>query len=221
MEDTFEREVLPLFIEPNPTGHSCYLIAWDPKPDAPRSYKVERISAVRVLDVRFDPPMGFSIGRHLAHAWGVWTSEQPVQVELRFSPSVARRVKETTWHESQEVEDLPDGSVRVRLVVAEPDVPWQAKDQALVHTWYERRFGHPVEPLTSLEDAVSTWPEFCTSVAVRLGADGDLDVIAPLGLEDLFGLWLRRNPRRVSPEIFNQRLASKRIEERWPGVTIC
>jgi predicted DNA-binding transcriptional regulator YafY len=120
MEDTFEREVLPLFIEPNPTGHSCYLIAWDPKPDAPRSYRVERISAVRVLDVRFDPPMGFSIGRHLAHAWGVWTSEQPVQVELRFSPSVARRVKETTWHESQEVEDQADGSVLVRLVVAEP-----------------------------------------------------------------------------------------------------
>jgi hypothetical protein len=46
-------------------------------------------------------------------------------------------------------------------------------------------------------------------------------VIAPLGLEDLFGLRLRRNPRRVTPEIFNQRLASKRISERWPGVTIC
>jgi hypothetical protein len=112
-------------------------------------------------------------------------------------------------------------SVERCLLARQPDVPWQAKDQALVHTWYERRFGHPVEPLTSLEDAVSTWPEFCTSVAVRLRADGDLDVIAPLGLEDLFGLRLRRNPRRVTPEIFNQRLASKRIAERWPGVTIC
>jgi predicted DNA-binding transcriptional regulator YafY len=120
MEDSFDREVLPLFIEPNPTGHSCYLIAWDSKRDAPRSYKVERISAVRVLDERFDPPLGFSIGKHLAHAWGVWTSERPVQVELRFSPDVARRVKETTWHESQVAEDLPDGSVRVQLVVAEP-----------------------------------------------------------------------------------------------------
>src|SRR5438309_11607379 len=41
-------------------------------------------------------------------------------VELRFRPDVARRVKETTWHESQEAEDQPDGSLRVRLVVAEP-----------------------------------------------------------------------------------------------------
>jgi hypothetical protein len=101
-----------------------------------------------------------------------------------------------------------------------PGVPWQAKDQSLVHTWYERRFGYPVEPLTSLEDAVSTWPEFCTSVAVRLRSDNSIDVIAPLGLEDLFQLRLRRNPRRVTPEIFHQRLANKRIEERWPEVTI-
>lgn len=101
-----------------------------------------------------------------------------------------------------------------------PGVPWQAKDQALVHTWFERRFGYPVEALTSLEDAVGTWPEFCTTVAVRLRPDGDLDVIAPHGLEDLFGLRLRRNPRRVTVERFRERLASKRIEERWPGVMI-
>jgi hypothetical protein len=102
-----------------------------------------------------------------------------------------------------------------------PNVPWQAKDQALVHRWYERRFGYAVEPLTSLEDAVGTWPEFCTSVAIRLRSDDTLDVIAPHGLEDLFGLRLRRNPRRVTPDIFKQRLASKRTDERWPGVTIC
>lgn len=120
MEEAFDREVYPLFIEPNASGHSCYLIAWDPKPDAPRSYRLERISAVRVLDKHFDPPLGFSVGKHLAHAWGVWTSAQPVRVELRFSAAVARRVKETVWHESQEVEELPDGSIRVQLLVAEP-----------------------------------------------------------------------------------------------------
>lgn len=114
-------------------------------------------------------------------------------------------------------EDEVERCLRARM----SDVPWQAKDQALVHTWYERVFGYPVEPLTSLEDAVATWPEFCTSVAVRLGPDGGLDVIAPHGLEDLFGLVLRRNPRRVTAEIFSRRVGSKRIEARWPGVTIC
>ena len=50
----------------------------------------------------------------------MWASEHPVEVELRFHPDVARRVKETTWHESQRTEDQADGSVRVRLVVAQP-----------------------------------------------------------------------------------------------------
>lgn len=120
MEDTFERVVWPLFLEPNATGHSCYLLAWDPKPGSVRSYKLGRISAVRVLDERFDPPLGFSVNRHLAHAWGIWTSEQPVDVVLRFDASAARRVRETVWHTSQRLEELPDGGARLRLLVAEP-----------------------------------------------------------------------------------------------------
>jgi predicted DNA-binding transcriptional regulator YafY len=120
MEDTFERVVWPLFLEPNATGHSCYLLAWDQKRQAVRSYRLERISAVQVLEERFDPPLGFSVGKHLAHAWGIWTSQQPVDIVLRFDSSVARRVRETVWHPSQRLEELPDGGVRVRLLVSEP-----------------------------------------------------------------------------------------------------
>ena len=119
-ENTFERVVWPLFLEPNATGHSCYLLAWDQKRRAVRSYKLERISSVTVLEERFDPPLGFSVGKHLAHAWGIWTSEQPVDVILRFDASAARRVRETVWHPSQRLEELPDGGVRLRLLVSEP-----------------------------------------------------------------------------------------------------
>ena len=31
---------------------------------------------------------------------------------------------------------------------------------------------------------------------------------------------LRRNPKRVTPAIFERRLAEKRIAERWPGVKV-
>jgi hypothetical protein len=113
-------------------------------------------------------------------------------------------------------EEEVERCLRARL----PGVPWQAKDQALVHTWYERVFGYPVEPLASVAEAVATWPETCTSVAVRLRPDGGLDVIAPCGLDDLFGLVLRRNPRRVTVQRFRQRLVEKRIPERWPDVKI-
>ena len=116
--------------------------------------------------------------------------------------------------------DANEADVEECLRARLPHVPWQAKDQALVHTWYEDVFGHPVEPLSSLAEAVGTWPETCTSVAVRLLPDGELDVIAPCGLDDLFAMILRRNPRRVTVDIYRRRLAEKRISERWPGVTV-
>ena len=81
-----ERVVWPLFIEPTPYAHSCYLIAWDEKKRAGRVYRLERISLVVVLSERFSPPLGSSLRKLLGHAWGIWTSDHPVEVVLRFTP---------------------------------------------------------------------------------------------------------------------------------------
>src|SRR5712691_1162149 len=93
---------------------------------APRNYRIDRISAVVVLDARFSPPLGSSLRKLLGHAWGIWTSDHPVEVVLQFTARVAARVAATTWHESQEMRQLPDGGVELRLVIAEPTEirPW-------------------------------------------------------------------------------------------------
>ena len=72
-----------------------------------------------VLEQRFSPPLGSSLRKMLGHAWGIWTSDHPVEVVLRFTPRVAARVVATTWHESQEVLELAAGGVELRLVIAE------------------------------------------------------------------------------------------------------
>ena len=113
-----------------------------------------------------------------------------------------------------------DAEVERALVARLPGVPWDAKNQAAVHRWYGRVFGAEVPPLASAADGVGTWPETATAVAVRL-LDGDrLRVVAPCGLEDLFALVCRRNPRRVSVDHYRRRLRDKRVAERWPRVTI-
>jgi predicted DNA-binding transcriptional regulator YafY len=117
---TFDRIVWPLFIEPTPTAHSCYLIAHDEKRRAVRIYRIERISSVVVLADRFDPPLGSPLRKMLGHAWGIWTSDHPVEVTLQFTSRVAARVLATTWHESQEVRELAEGGVELRLLIAEP-----------------------------------------------------------------------------------------------------
>ena len=113
-----------------------------------------------------------------------------------------------------------DHALQAQLSQQCPGVPWEVTNQAGVHLWFESCFGHLVEPLTSIEEAVSTWPETATSVAVRLLPDDGIHVIAPLGLQDLFAMIVRRNPRRVSVETYRKRIAEKRYTQRWPQVRI-
>ena len=109
---------------------------------------------------------------------------------------------------------------RIRLQLSEvlADVRWDVTNQAAVHLWYEEEFGHPVEPLSSLQGGISTWPEYATCVGVCLHADDQLQVIAPHGLADLFSMVVRWNPGRVSADAYLQRIKQKRFSNRWPQV---
>ncbi len=97
-----------------------------------------------------------------------------------------------------------------------PELPWEATNQAAVHLWY----GEDVEPLRSSAEAVATWPETATCVALRLDAADRLEIVAPLGLDDLFAMVVRRNLARGSAADYERRVASKRFPERWPRVTV-
>ena len=98
-------------------------------------------------------------------------------------------------------------------------MPWEAKNQASVHLWYQQRFGYPVEPLRSAVDGVATWPETATAVAVRLD-DDRFQIAAACGLQDLLQGVCRRNPRRVSVEWYHHRIHTKQVAARWPKVRI-
>jgi hypothetical protein len=114
-----------------------------------------------------------------------------------------------------------DDLVTARLVARCPDVPWQARNQAAVHTWYAAKFGGEAPaPLTSIADAVGTWPETATAVVVRLAPAEVLEVCAPFGVADLMGGVWRRNPRRVSTAESLARLERHGPAQRWPGVTV-
>ena len=107
-----------------------------------------------------------------------------------------------------------------RLMARFPHTPWDVKNQARVHEWFEGHFGYPVQPLLSLEEAVASWPEYVTCVGLTLQADDSIKVIAPYGLEDLFGIVVRHNPVRATVETYRQRIQQKRYAERWPRVTV-
>jgi uncharacterized protein len=106
--------------------------------------------------------------------------------------------------------------VEEALSARAPRLPWEAKNQAGVHLWYPRRFGMEVAPLGSCADGVATFPEIATCVGIRLLPDDDIMVVAPHGLDDLFGCVCRHNPTRVSASFYEHRVAEKGWCERWP-----
>lgn len=113
-----------------------------------------------------------------------------------------------------------DQQLQARLLQRCPQLPWEVTNQAAVHLWFEAHFGHAVAPLTSLADAVATWPEYTTAVAVTMDGQGRLTLIAPHGVHDLLAMRVRHNPLRASHATFVQRTLQKRYAERWPRVTV-
>jgi len=137
-----------------------------------------------------------------------------------FNPGDVRDV-DVPFFDPHDLSRTNDDRVTARLHERWPGAPWEARNQAAVHTWYAGKFGgDEVQPLTSIPDAIGTWPETATAVAIRLGSDEQIEICAPVGMTDLLdGVW-RVNPRRVSREQSLARLARHRPEQRWPAVTV-
>src|SRR4029079_1427240 len=112
------RTVRPFLIEPSLQTHALYLIGWDEDRDAMRPFKIERIHDVRIPPRSFEPPEGATLERDLRRGWDIIADQEPVEILLKFSPSVADRVAETVWHPLQRLEKADDGTLLWRSTVS-------------------------------------------------------------------------------------------------------
>lgn len=112
------RSIEPYFLEPSLIGHSSYVVARDRELGEMRTFKLERIVRAEQTAETYRIPADFDINRHLARAWGIFNSGEPVEVRLRFFAPAAARVRETIWHPSQQLTDGPGGQVDMRVTVA-------------------------------------------------------------------------------------------------------
>jgi len=93
-----------------------YLVGWVPAYGEFRTFAVERIERLSVTEDTFkrtrelpDAPFGASLG--------VFSGE-PERIVVEFDRRLAMFVGARTWHDSQELQDLPDGRLRLTLEVS-------------------------------------------------------------------------------------------------------
>ncbi len=106
---------------------ALYLVALDPSVERVKHYKVDRIECAEESPTPFRMLPGFALKDHLAPAFGVYVSHgEEMLVTVRFSPDVARFVRESKWHDSQTLILQPDGGLvaEFRLTAIEEVKHW-------------------------------------------------------------------------------------------------
>jgi CRISPR-associated endonuclease/helicase Cas3 len=124
-DDTYRFAVY--LIVPYAVGQTVQAIGGCAGEDHLRTLRIDRILQATLTSETYSIPHDVKIARMLENAWGIWYSDsQPVDVVLRFSAHVAHRVRETVWHPSQNLTDLPGGELVLRVHIAEPRemYPW-------------------------------------------------------------------------------------------------
>lgn len=93
-----------------------YLRAYCSQESALRTFGLDRIRALDILDVHFAP-------RHptaeddLKGAFGSMVDGEPTEVIVRFKPPVVQQIQRRQWHTSQQDTLLADGSLEVKFTV--------------------------------------------------------------------------------------------------------
>ncbi|WP_300733650.1 nucleotidyltransferase family protein [Pseudomonas sp.] len=149
----------------------------------------------------------------------VWSSLHAQQYQM------AGTEIDVIFYDAEDVQDAAQVRLSQQLSQHFPENTWDVVNQALVHQWYRTDQGERIAPLSSIEHALSLWPETATAIAVRLLksetlGDDQLEIIAPFGLTDLLALKVRWNPALVSHRTFMARVESKGFLQRWPQLTL-
>jgi predicted DNA-binding transcriptional regulator YafY len=84
-----------------------------------RMFKVDRIVEGRLLDESYHIPNDFDLDAYMGQGWGLirGVAGEPGLVVLRFNQRLGLSVSEEQWHNSQEVDELPDGRWEMRLAI--------------------------------------------------------------------------------------------------------
>lgn len=135
-----------------------------------------------------------------------------------FAIDITRSDIDVGFFEAAPAPDDQESGYEAALTSLCPGLDWTARNQARMHAYN----GH--EPYRDMLDAATHWVARCNAVALRLGADNRIELLAPFGLEDVFAMRVHPTPIYLTTpertERFYEMMEAKRWNLRWPGVRI-
>jgi hypothetical protein len=146
---------------------------------------------------------GFVRNRVWDHAHGRATAPLPQDIDV-------------IWFDPKACDARRDAGLEAALRERDGTLAWSVKNQARMHARNGDR------PYRSATDAMRYWPETATAAGVRLGPRGEVEVAAPLGLDDLFDLIVRPTGRFLGEKhaVYLDRVRSKNWQDTWPRLKV-
>lgn len=96
-----------------------------------------------------------------------------------------------------------------------PGVPWSVKNQARMH------LRNRDAPYRDTLDALRHWLETPAAVAIRIGSQSRVELLAPYGIDDLIAMVVRPTPSgQLKPDQYSDRVLAKCFVVRWPRVKV-
>lgn len=106
--ETSQRQIHPYCIVPR--GNRFYLIGHCCLKGGLRTFRISRFQSVQLMNDKFDPG-DFNLKHYLRNTWSIERGQDDVTFKVRFSPAVARYVKEEEMFVTPILVDEPDGSL--------------------------------------------------------------------------------------------------------------
>jgi predicted DNA-binding transcriptional regulator YafY len=94
-----------------------YVVGYHGLRDEIRTFKLNRFADMQATSQRYEIPKNFTLAKHLGNAWRMIKGEQSYDVELVFDAKFAETISDTSWHPTQEFDNLPGGSLRFTCTV--------------------------------------------------------------------------------------------------------
>lgn len=101
------------------TGDWYLMGAKTDRPSEIRTFSFARMSNIEETKERYMIPSDFRLTKYMDPQMGVWSGSGMFRVVLLFDKSIGQFVLERTWHHTQHLEQLEDGSVKLTFTTSQ------------------------------------------------------------------------------------------------------
>lgn len=125
---------------------------------------------------------------------------------------------DVVYFDSADTSEAAEKSYEQKLHALLPGIPWSVKNQARMH------IKNGDAPYGSVAEALCHWCEIPTAIGVRISKSDELELIAPLGADDLLSGICRPTPFTLQKpgkiNDYRERVISKGWQRQWPKLDI-